>query len=64
MFEYINKRGRTTKKPEGHSGSMGWIYAKGVKDYIMLTEKKEFTYSEIEEIFDSQAILNYISDIF
>ena len=37
--------------------------AKGVKDYIILSGKKQFTFEEIKEIIESMAILCYTNDM-
>ena len=40
-----------------------WYVAKGVMDYIIITEKDKFTYEEIEEMIESKEVLNYINDM-
>ena len=40
-----------------------WYAAKAVKDYILITGKKEFSYKEIENLIESKAILNYMNDL-
>ena len=39
------------------------MFSKGVKDYILLTGKKEFTFEEIEEMIESWAIPNFVGDM-
>ena len=42
---------------------MTWLIAKGVKDYLILVGKLEFTYAEVQELIESWAPLNYVQDM-
>ena len=44
-------------------GARYWFFGKAVKDYIIMIEKTEFTYAEIQEIIESSVILNMANDI-
>ena len=52
-----------TKIPMKIDGSKFYNMAKGVKDYIILSGKKQFTFEEIKEIIESMAILCYTNDM-
>lgn len=65
LYEYYVKRVSWSR----HSTDMKmdaarfWFFAKGVKDYIIMTGKEEFTYDDIKEIIESWSILNFTNDI-
>lgn len=40
-----------------------WLIAKGVKDYLILVGKLEFTFDEVQELIESWAPLNYVQDM-
>ena len=49
LYEYISKKVSWSKRNENSrdDGTRYWYIGKSVKDYIIMTGKKEFTYGEI-----------------
>ena len=46
-----------------NDGARHWYIAKSVKDYIIMLDQTEFSESEISELVESEAILNYGNDM-
>ena len=44
--------------------SKHYYLAKGVKDFILLTGKLEFSFEELKEIIETNAALNYCNDLY
>ena len=44
-------------------GARHYFVNKGLKDYILDTNKTEFTYDEIKEMFDDGSVMNYINEL-
>lgn len=60
LYEYYMKRSKLILRAHLNGNEKNWIIAKGVKDYIIMTGKLEFTYEEIEEMIESWAAINYV----
>ena len=41
-----------------------WQFAKGIKDYMIMVGKNEYSYEEIQEIIESEAALNFAQDLY
>lgn len=52
-----------TNKAAKIDGARHYFVNKGLKDYIIETNKTEFTYDEIKEMFDDGSVLNYINEL-
>ena len=50
-------------RPKARVPGKSWMLAKGVKDYIMILNRTAFTYMEVAELIESDAILNYVQDM-
>ena len=46
-----------------NDGARHWYVAKAVKDYIILLGQNQFSESEIKELIESEAILNFANDM-
>ena len=63
FWEFYYKKGKMMLRMHKHAYDKSWLIAKGVKDYLILVGKLEFTYEEVEELIESQAALNYVQDM-
>ena len=67
LFEYLEARARTTNEDiirNEYKENKHFFFGKGVKDFILMTGKEQFTFAEIAELIESHAVLNYVSDTF
>jgi len=60
MWSTINPVFNDTRERDTHR--YYWC-AKMAKDFIMLTEKEEFTYHDINGYFTDKVFLNYLNDL-
>ena len=65
LYEYYVKRVSWSRHDPDFRDDSGrfWFLGKGVKDYIIASDKKEFKFEEIQEIIESMAILCYTNDL-
>jgi hypothetical protein len=63
LYEYYLKRVQFMLREHLLGNEKSWLIAKGVKDYLILVGKLEFTYEEIQELIESWAPLNYVQDM-
>lgn len=62
LYEYLTKRSRVSRVPYLEFESRHYFVGKCVKDFIVMSGKTEFTFAEIAEIIEANAMLNYCSD--
>ena len=64
LYEYYLRRVSWTRHPKTYKQDQArsYYFSKNVKDYMLMLGKNEYTYEEIQEIIESEAILNYSND--
>ena len=64
LYEYLTKKCRMSRVLSLFHEGRHFFMAKAVKDYLIMVGKKTFTYDDIQHLIESNAILNYASDMF
>lgn len=65
LTEYlVEKLIWSNKENDRRDGERHYIAAKGVKEFMLLQNKTDYTFNDITSMIDSHAILNFVNDLY